>query len=121
MEVKFIVDKRTELMSIILALSECNEYAEEHFNLSVKEDYRNRVKSWFPKFENHNCIKLAKQIGVLEEGFNYDNPIRLAFQLSENLTYDGKISKYLLEELDCEMLLKEFLYEVANFVKEFRV
>ena len=116
--IMFKVDKRTELMSIILALSECNEYAEEHFNLSINESYRERVKVWFSKFKNHNCIKIAKQLGMVEEGFAYDNPILLAFQLSENLTYDGKISKQLIEELDCELLLKDFLYEVVNFAKE---
>ena len=36
----FIVDKRTELMSIILALSQGNEYIEEHFSFDIKDEYR---------------------------------------------------------------------------------
>lgn len=115
---EILVDKRTELMSIILALSQGNEYIEEHFSFDVKDEYRQKVYNHFYKFKNHNVVKLAKQIAKSDEGFNFDNPIRLAFSLNEQLEFDGKIEDYLLQELQDEELLKNFMGEIVNFAKD---
>ena len=115
---KFIVDKRTELMSIILALSQGNEYIEEHFSFNVQDEYRRRIYNHFSKFKNHKAVQLARQIAKNDEGFSFDNPIRLAFALNQKLDFDGKIEEYLLQELENEATLKEFMYEVVNFAKE---
>lgn len=115
---EFLVDKRTELMSIILALSQGNEYIEEHFSFNVQDEYRQKVYNYFSKFKHHKCIQLAKRISENDEGFNFDNPIRLAFSLNENLEFEGIIEDYLLKELENEKLLKEFMKEVVNFAKD---
>lgn len=115
---KFIVDKRTELMSIILALSQGNEYIKEHFSFNVQDEYRRRIYNHFSKFKNHKAVQLARQIAKNDEGFSFDNPIRLAFSLNQKLGFDGKIEEYLLQELENEATLKEFMYEVVNFAKE---
>lgn len=117
-QLEVTVDKRTELMAIVLALSECNMYAEEHFNLSILEDYRQKVLQHFHKFKNHKCIMLAKELGNKETGFNYDNPIRLAFEIEKDLSCDGEISQEILDELKDKKLLKEFLYSICDFAKE---
>lgn len=114
----FLVDKRTEVMSIVLALSQGNEYIEEHFSFDVKDEYRQKVYNHFYKFKNHKAVKLAKQIAQNDEGFNFDNPIRLAFALNEQLEFDGKIEEYLLQELKNEELLKEFMCEIVSFAKD---
>ncbi len=116
--IKFVVDKRTEIVSIILAFSKCNEYAEEHFNLSIEEPYRNDILEYFSKFRHHKAIKLAKQLGVIEKGFNYDNPIVLSLNLEQNLSFKGKLSARILSELGNEDLQKEFLYAVKDFADE---
>lgn len=113
-----VVDKRTELMSIILALSQGNEYIEEHFSLYVQDEYRQRVYNHFFKFKNHKAVELATEIAKSEEGFNFDNPIRLAFSLTEQLDFDGTIEYYLLKELENEKQLKDFMVEVVKFAKD---
>ena len=115
--VKFLVDKRTELISIILALSQCNNYAEEHFNLEIKDDYRMDVVDYFSKFKSHPSILLAKELGEKEKGFNYDNPILLALNLEPNMTFKGQLSQNILDEIENEDLLSRFLYQVEDFAK----
>lgn len=115
---KIFVDKRTELMSIILALSQGNEYVEEHFSFNIEDEYRKKAYEYFSKFSNHNCIKLAKHIARKDEGFTYDNPIRLAFSLSESLQFNGIIEDYLLNELNDEKLIKEFMNQMVLFAKD---
>lgn len=114
---KIIVDKRTELMSIILALAGGNDYIEEHFVLLSKDDYKQRVLKHFNEFKNHSAVLIAKNIAQNDIGFSFDNPILLAFQLQEDLTFDGKISEDLLKELDNENGLKDLLYSVEDFAK----
>ncbi len=113
-----VVDKRTELLSIILALSNGNDYIKEHFLLTIPEEYRKEVQSWFSKYKNHRCISLVKKIAAEDYGLSYDNPIKLAFQLDEDLTFKGSIDQDILKELENEKLLIEFLKEVENFAKE---
>lgn len=115
---EFVVDKRTELISVILSLSQGNEYIEEHFSFSAKDEYRERVYEHFSKFKNHNAIRIAKHIAENDRGFNYDNPIRLAFSLNKQLEFTDNIEEYLLKELKNEKLLKEFMCEVVKFAKD---
>lgn len=113
-----LVDKRTELMSIVLALSKGNKYIEEHFSFDIKDEYNNKVKEYFSKYRNHKCIKLANQIAKSDAGFSFDNPIRLAFSLDESLQYNGVIEDYLLNELNDEKLIHEFMQEIVKFAKD---
>ena len=115
---KFSVDKRTELISIILTLSQGNEYIEEHFSFDVQDKYRQKVYNHFSKFKNHKAVELASEIAKSDEGFNFDNPIRLAFSLNENLEFEGIIEDYLLNELENENLLKEFMEEIVKFATD---
>ncbi len=115
---QILVDKRTELMSIILALSQGNEYIEEHFSFNVQDEYRLRVYNHFSKFKNHKVVELATEITKNDEGFNFDNPIRLAFSLNKHLEFEGIIEDYLLKELENENLLKEFMEEIVKFAKD---
>ena len=116
-KVKFVIDKRTELVSIILALSKCNNYAEEHFNLEIEDDYRKDVTDYFIKFKSHPAILLAKELGEKEKGFNYDNPILLALNLQSDITFKGRLSQNILDELEHKDLLNRFLYQVEDFAK----
>ena len=118
MGMKIVVDKRTELMSIVLGLAQGNEYIEKHFSFNVKDDYRKKVYEHFSKYSNHKCIKFAKEIAEKEEGFNFDNPIRLAFSLDGDLSFDGLIESYLINELEDEMLIKEFVNSLVDFAKD---
>ena len=115
---EIVVDKRTELMGIVLALSQSNEYIKEHFTFNITEEYRHRALEHFSKFKNHKCIKLVREIAKTDIGFNFDNPIRLAFSLNNSLNFSGKIEKYLLDELENEDLIKEFLKALVDFSKE---
>ena len=114
---QIIVDKRTELISIVLALAQGNDYISEHFCFDVKDDYRQKVFEYFATYNNHNCITLAKLLAKNLKGFNYDNPIRLAFVLDTNLNFNNEIDDYLLKELGNEKLIKQFLSELSNFAK----
>lgn len=115
---EYRIDGRTELMAIILALSQCNEYAEEHFVLELEDNYRKDIKKHFLGFKNHKAICLAKELGQKEEGFCYDTPIRLAFELNEDYSYSGGLSGFYSNELDNLELAKDFLFAVENFAKE---
>jgi len=114
-KINFVVDKRTELVSVILALSECNSYVEEHFNLNIKDDYKAKVLNRFEKFKNYKCVEIARELGEKESGFNYDNLIRLGFELDEKYKFNGELSYELERELDEIKLVKEFLNEVQYF------
>ena len=108
---EYRVDRRTELMAIILALSQCNEYAEEHFILNLDDEYRNNVKKHFLTFENHKTIRLAKELGQKEEGFCYDAPIRLAFELNKDYSFSGVLSSFYSNELANLKLAKDCLFK----------
>ena len=115
---EIVVDKRTELMSVVLALSQGNEYIEEHFCFDVKDEYRKEVFDYFSKYKQHKCVKLAKILAEKEVGFNFDNPIRLAFCLNKKLEFNGKVEEYLLNELEDEKLIKEFMIELEHFARD---
>lgn len=115
---EILVDKRTELIGIVLALSQGNEYIEEHFSFDIKDQYREKAYEHFSKFKNHTCIKLAKQIAKGDEGFAFDNPIRLAFSLNENLQFDGIIEDYVLNELNDKKLTHTFMQKLVKFAKD---
>lgn len=117
---KIVADKRTELMSIVLGLAQGNEYIEEHFSFNIKDDYREKVYEYFSKYNHHRCIELAKLIAQKEEGFNFDNPIRLAFSLDEDLSFNGDLEEYLMNELDDIDLIKEFMESLVEFAKDSR-
>lgn len=114
---EILVDKRTELMSIVLVLSQGNDYIQEHFCLDIHDGYREEVAAYFSKYKSHKCVELAKDLSK-QEGFNYDNPMRLAFCLDKKLKFHGKIEDYLLFELNDINLIKEFMQELANFAEE---
>ena len=115
-----LVDKRTELMSIILALSQGNEYIEEHFPLGLEDEYRRDVVNHFSKYKDHKCIEIAKFIAKKQVGFSFDNPIRLAFSLDLNLQFNGQIENFLLNELEDGKLLKDFMSEIVKFAQDSR-
>lgn len=115
---KICVDKRTELMAIVLALAQGNEYLEEHFLFKLNDPYRDKVYKHFVTFKTHKCVKLAKKIAQNDVGFSYDNPIRLAFAINENLLFNGMLEEYFKDELKNIDLAKEFLYALTDFAKD---
>ena len=118
-KIDFKVDKRTELMSIILALSNGNDYVCEHFNFNVKDDYRIRAYNYFKSFKNHKCIQLANVVCEKVVGFNYDNTMLIAFELDDDFKFTKKsLSQNVMSELGDNELVKEFLRAVYDFAND---
>ncbi|MGN1227160.1 MAG: DUF4932 domain-containing protein [Christensenellales bacterium] len=106
------VDKRTELMGVLLLLSKYNE--QNGFLIEECEAnkiYRNNIFEYFGKFANHKAVKLLNQI-IDKFPFGYQDPIELILVLDENLQFDSKC-EYFCENDDA--LYIEFLRAVQDF------
>jgi len=111
------VDKRTELMGIMLLLSDYSKKFGKLIEECNNKEYREKIFSHFLQFKNEKAIKLLnKMINTL--CFNYDAPIYLILQLDNNYGYE-KLPDYPFKERLCSsQLVLEFLDEVPKFVKK---
>lgn len=109
-----IVSKKTELMGIMLLISDYKEkypFLVEEMN---NKEYRNEILNTFSKFKNTKTIKLLNKI-INTLCFNYDAPIYLIEQVNDDLSYDNLPSYPFKERLESSNLVIDFL----NSLKEF--
>ncbi len=117
MNLKVVVDKRTELLGCLLLIS---DYAKNYSNL-IQEcnnaEYRNNVFNHFNKFKKEKAVLLLNKI-INELNFCYDAPIRLFLQLNEDFTY-GDLPDYPFKDrLNSSNLVLEFLDELPHFISK---
>lgn len=115
--VEICIDKRTEVMSVLLYIS---NYRKEYPNLiNYNRDiaYVNEVYNTFSKFSNHKAVALLNEI-VEKQNFCYDAPYVLVMQLNEDLSV-GKLLEYPFKNrLKSSPVVLEFMESVKDFVNE---
>ena len=118
MKIKFVVDKRTEVMEVLQKIS---SYFMRYPRLNVAFDlpYIKDVENYFSKYKNHKAVKLLEKV-FTKLSFNYDAPMALVLQMNEDFTYDiNKLKGYPFEDrLNKDKVVLEFLNEIKNFVED---
>lgn len=117
--IKVIVDKRTELLGIILLIS---KYAKK-YPRQVQEQGNHQYRQFI--IDNFSCYKKTKTIKIFNKlikkyCFNYDAPIYLFLQLDENLkaiTLDDYPFKERLGSDKLVLRLIDSLPEFVNLIK----
>lgn len=118
-KIKVTVDKRTELLYVILGLSDYfNRYPEQRVD-SMGYPYKAEVDEYFKDFKNHKVVGLANDAIVSMKGaFSYDALPALFLQLDENLDFQGYNFYPFVDRLNKSPLILELLNEAKNFAKE---
>ena len=113
-EVKITVDKRSEVVDILLYLS---DYRKEYPNLVLYNKdikYVEDVYNHFKEFSNHVAVRLLNEI-VEKHNFCYDAPFILAMQLNEDLSV-GEIRDYPFKtRLKGDKLILDFMDAIKDF------
>ncbi len=116
MEIKVRVDKRTELLGVLLLISDYGKLYPELVAVCHNAEYREKFFKHFDAFKNERAIKLLNEI-CNKLSFNVDAPIALIWQLDENYKF-GKLLPYPFEKrLKSSNLVVEFLKEIPHFVE----
>lgn len=115
--IEICIDKRTELMSVLLYIS---NYRKEYPNLILYDrdiPYVKDIYEAFSKFSNHKAVVLLNEI-VEKLNFCYDAPYVLAMQLNEDFSV-GNLLEYPFENrLKANPTVLEFMNEIKDFVEE---
>lgn len=123
---KIIIDKKSELMNIMLYLSDYNNllknYDDKHpFNENTT--YGQDIIKHFSKFKNHKTIQLLNELvngrfGKYKNTFCYDAPICLIMQLNDDFTYN-KLNRYPFHTRLCrDKRVLDFLDSIPQFVED---
>ena len=113
-DINIEVDYRTELLGIIMWLSNYHKKYDMLFQKYGNKFYIDEIIKNFEKFSNHKVIKDFEKI-VDCHGFNYDAPLDLFLQLNENLTAD-KLTDYCYKErLQSDDTIYDFIKELNGF------
>ncbi len=116
MEIKVCVDKKTELMGVLLLISDYGKLYPELVEVCHNEEYREKVYKHFAAFKNEKAVKLLNEI-CNKLNFCYDAPIALILQLDENFKFDALLPYPFEERLESSNLVIEFLNELPHFVE----
>ena len=114
--ISITVDKRTELLGILLLLSDYNK----NYGFLIEEcgnkEYRDKIFNNFSQFKDEKAVQILNQI-FNELNFRYDAPVSLFLQLNEDLTFN-QLDEYPFEtRLNKSQLIIDFLNELPNFSK----
>ena len=114
--ISITVDKRTELLGILLLISDYNKSHGHIIEECGNKDYREKIFNNFSQFKNEKAVQILNQI-FKELNFSYDAPVSLFLQLNDDFTFD-KLDAYPYEtRLKKSKLVIEFLKEIPNFAK----
>lgn len=110
------VDKRTELLGILLLISNYNK----NYGFLIEEcgnkDYREKIFTNFSQFKNERAVKLLNQI-FDKLNFSYDAPVSLFLQLNEDFSFSELDNYPFKTRLKSSKLVIDFLNELQNFAK----
>jgi len=114
MKINYCVDKRAEVMEILLFLTNYfNKYPD--LKVEIETEYIKDVKAHFLKFKNHKAVKILQKI-IDTHNFCYDAPICLAYQLKTDYSF-SKLPDYPFQDrLGVDEIILVFLKELKNFV-----
>lgn len=113
MKIKYTLDKRTEIMEIMLTLTDYFDRIPK-LRVPTEFDYAVDVKNYFSQYKNHRAVKLLTEI-IHELSFDYDAPIALMWQLNSDFSIN-ELLKYPFEtRLGRSPKVLEFIKEIKNF------
>lgn len=115
---KIIVDKRTELMGIVLMLSKYLETYPFLKNTEAHKAYNQEILNTFGKFKEHDFIKLTNQM-IDKFDFNYDAPFAIVLQnYNANLELVKNTMQNEYTKITNTKIGKLFLQGLPAFAKE---
>ena len=111
------VDYRTELLGIIMWLSDYHKIHPECFRIYENKFYIDNILEKFSKFKNEEIIKDFMKL-VEKHNFNYDAPYALFLQLDEHFKCD-KLDDYIFKErLEEDETVYDFIEKLEEFAKK---
>lgn len=116
-KVEVRIDKRTELMSVLLYVS---NYRKEfpHLVLFNKDvEYVRDVHEAFSKFANHKAVELLNEI-VEKLNFSYNAPFQLAWELKEDYSIDKLLADPFKDRLQSAPVVESFMKEIKDFAEK---
>ena len=111
------VDYRTELLGIIMWISDYHNMIPECFNIYENKFYVDNILEKFSEFKNDEVIKDFMEL-VEKHKFYYDAPYALFLQLDEHFKCN-KLDDYVLKErLEEDTSIYEFIDKLEEFAKK---
>lgn len=115
-DIKVVVDKRTELMDVLLYIS---NYRKEYPNLMLFNrdiNYVNDVYNKFSKFSDTQTVKLLNEI-IEKYNFCYDAPYSLAMQLNDDFKMGELLPYPFARRLGSDSIVVDFMKSIKEFVE----
>lgn len=109
-----VVDKRTELLGVLLLISDYNKICPHLIEELYNKDYRENIFNRFSKFKEDKTVKLFNRL-INELNFSYDAPVSLFLQLKEDFTFDELEEYPFYNRLQKSQLVLDFLNELPEF------
>ncbi len=116
-KIKVTVDKRTELLYVILSLS---DYAEINSDLMIDNEnypYKYEVDNYFAKFKNHKVVSLVNE-AMKRVYFKYTTPVHLFLQLDDEYNFHGQDKYPFVGLFNKSQIILDLVKEAKNFAKE---
>ena len=110
------VDKRTELLGILLLISDYNKTHSSLIEECGNKDYREKIFTNFLQFKNEKAVKLLNKI-FDKHNFSYDAPVSLFLQLNEDFTFSELDDYPFKTRLKSSQLVLDFLNELPKFAQ----
>lgn len=116
--ITYEVDYRTELLSIILILSDDYKKIVKNKMIPLNNKYiYDKIINLFGKFKEHNTIILFNNLIKIHPYFNYDAPVTTILQLDENFKCN-KLNDYIYEQI---LEKDNSIYEFINSLEQFSI
>ncbi len=116
-EIQIGIDKRTEVMSVLLYISNYRKEFPNLINYNRDIPYINDVFETFSKFSGHKTVLLLNEI-IENFSFSYDAPYVLSSQLKEDFTMGELLPYPYKNRLKSSALVVEFMDSVKDFVED---
>lgn len=114
--ISYTVDFRTELLSIILILSDKYKYLVGNKMIPLNNKYiYDRIYLKFEKFKNHRTINLFNQIIEKHKYFNYDAPVTLFLSLDDDLKCSNLNDYLYIDILNKDNMIYDFIESLNDF------
>ena len=111
------VDYRTELLGIIMWLSDYHNLIPECFRIYENEFYIDNIMNKFSRFKDEEIIKDFMEL-VEKHKFNYDAPYALFLQLDEHFKCDNLDDYVFKERLEEDESVYDFIDKLEGFAKK---
>jgi len=111
------VDKRTELLGILLLISDYNKIFPHLIEELDNKEYRENIFNRFLQFKDDKTVKLFNKL-INELNLCYDAPVSLFLQLNEDFTYNELEEYPFYNRLQQSNLVLEFLNELPEFARK---